>query len=104
MKKIKILTVLFLSCSFQNSNAGSDSITKNNLNKYSTNTEKNNTQTGLTAEDITKYLTDLGYSVTSTPIESGTTWTCNTTLGSYNYYTTVFTDGYKIIVHEDVRL
>jgi hypothetical protein len=104
MKKIKILAILFLSCSFQNSNAGSYNTTKNDVNKFITNFEESKLQIGLNADDITKYLTDRGYSVTSTPLQSGTTWTCNTTLGNYNYFTTVFTDGYKIIVHEDVRL
>ncbi|MCW3071311.1 MAG: hypothetical protein JWO44_1201 [Bacteroidetes bacterium] len=104
MKKLRILAVIFLSCSLQNSNASSGCITKTCSNKYITIFEKNKAQTGLTAADITKYLTDHGYTVTSTPSQANYNWTCYTTKNGYNYFTTVFTDGSKIIGHEDVRL
>ncbi|MCW3104785.1 MAG: hypothetical protein JWO09_3225 [Bacteroidetes bacterium] len=60
--------------------------------------------TGLTSGDITKYLEDEGLVVETTPVQSGNDWTCNTSKGSLHYFTTVYTDGTNIIVHEDMRL
>jgi hypothetical protein len=104
MKKLRILTVIVLSCSIQISNAGSVSTTGGHLNKFNPFFVKSKYQTGLTAADITKYLTDHNYTLTSNPVQSGNNWTCYTTKNGNNYFTTVITDGTKIITHEDVRL
>jgi hypothetical protein len=104
MKKLRILAVIFLSCSLQNSNASPGCITKNYSNKYITIFQKNKSRTGVTAADIVKYLTDRGYTVTSTPVQANYNWTCYTTKNGNNYFTTVITDGSKIIDHQDIRL
>jgi len=104
MKTIKVLAVIFLSCSLQNSNASSGCITKNYSNKYITIFQKNKALTGVTGADIAKYLTDRGYTLTSNPSQANLNWTCYTTKNGNNYFTTVYTDGVKIINHEDVRL
>ncbi|MCW3071104.1 MAG: hypothetical protein JWO44_994 [Bacteroidetes bacterium] len=60
--------------------------------------------TGLSQGEISKYLEDEGLTVETTPAQSGNNWTCNTSKGSEHYFTTVYTDGTNIIVHEDMRL
>jgi hypothetical protein len=100
MKKTRTRALLLLSCLSLYSNFTGATATQP-LNKFSDNILL---VTALTSGDIIKYLQDDGFTVETTPVQSNNDWSCNTSKGSYHYFTVVHTDGTDIIVHEDIRL